>query len=886
MKKFIQLGFLSALALWDSLPGLLAASATQIPFPEALAKAAVVQTRLDHILENSLLLGNGDVNGVLYTSGDALLMRLTKNDVWDARVDTTNDPPLLKIDIQNKKLGGPIAGSMPSWDRPFPCPRVCAKLVLGANTTGSAWQPIRAEGRSNTWTNRAGAAVMSLEGGAGASCGYRLSGLDLPADRFPVLRVKLSGSANARYYIDVMASDQTALFGSKWIDSPAVPTERRFQLPAGKTAGSIVLYTWTVDGKPAENCFTEVAFEGTEKTVPIDLSKLQAAPRQSELDIQRAVASISPPGGGGNPIQIRALAQANVFLVRSDVPARLETVTATYLPPPQHGAEDGCEWVTQLLPGDADWPGMSFAVALAASGSTKTVAIVTSLDSPRPLADAIALARRTLNQAGSELIQQHEAAWAAFWSLSGVDLDDADLRAMWYRNLYSMRCVSKPGVEAIGLYAGLTNDEPPWHGSHTLNYNSEQTFWGWYICNHAELSEPYERMMRRYLPRARWFAKQTYGLNGAHYPHNVFTHEIPDPENCRSKNSRMHAFPPYAQTIGVSGHVVQNIWLHYKYYPDRRFLAEIAYPTLREVATFYAEFIGRCERTPQGKVILAPSYSPEHWSLAPDFKYNRDCAYDLAYARMTLNAAIEGAQKLGTDSSLAERFRQALASLPDYPTTREADPIVVDVRDAPPIEYNIAVPVVPVFPAEQITWFSTAAEKRLFTRTLERVKWSGYNSSILLPVAGARLSVPGAWAAMKKEFLKRSRPNGTITLLPGDGCGHFTEQFAASGAIAELLLQSVGDVVRILPAWPKEKPARFENLRAQGGFLVSAEQRDGQLTHLEISSTVGGPLRLLSPWADRPVSVAGRSQPLKADARGLIEVETQAGERLLMTSAQ
>ncbi len=153
-------------------------------------------------------------------------------------------------------------------------------------------------------------------------------------------------------------------------------------------------------------------------------------------------------------------------------------------------------------------------------------------------------------------------------------------------------------------------------------------------------------------------------------------------------------------------------------------------------------------------------------------------------------------------------------------------------------------------------------------------------------MAGARLSVPGAWATMKKEFLKRSRPNGTITLLPGDGCGHFTEQFAASGAIAELLLQSVGDVIRILPAWPREKPARFENLRAQGGFLVSAEQRDGQLIHLAISSTAGGLLRLLSPWPDRPISVAGRSQPLKADARGLIEVETQAGERLLMTSAQ
>jgi alpha-L-fucosidase 2 len=116
---------------------------------------------------------------------------------------------------------------------------------------------------------------------------------------------------------------------------------------------------------------------------------------------------------------------------------------------------------------------------------------------------------------------------------------------------------------------------------------------------------------------------------------------------------------------------------------------------------------------------------------------------------------------------------------------------------------------------------------------------------------------------MKTEFLKRSRPNGTITLQAGDGCGHFTEQFAAAGAIAELLLQSVGDIIRVFPAWPKEKDAEFATLRAQGGFLVSAEQRAGKLAKLEIVSTVGGKLRLMDPWSAR-----------------LIERETKPGEKM------
>jgi alpha-L-fucosidase 2 len=68
-----------------------------------------------------------------------------------------------------------------------------------------------------------------------------------------------------------------------------------------------------------------------------------------------------------------------------------------------------------------------------------------------------------------------------------------------------------------------------------------------------------------------------------------------------------------------------------------------------------------------------------------------------------------------------------------------------------------------------------------------------------------------------------------------------------------LLLQSVGDIIRVFPAWPKAHDAKFENLRAQGGFLVSAEQRGGKTVKLQIVSTVGGKLRLLDPWTGQIV---------------------------------
>jgi hypothetical protein len=352
------------------------------------------------------------------------------------------------------------------------------------------------------------------------------------------------------------------------------------------------------------------------------------------------------------------------------------------------------------------------------------------------------------------IIRDHEAGWEKFWSASGLDVDDTDLRDMWYRNLYFYRCVSKPGVVAVGLYAGLVSDNPNWHGGHTINYNAEQTHWS-------------------------------------------------------------------------------------------------AYPVLREVALFYADFMDQCRTNTAGKVILAPSVSPEHWGWTPNMERNRNVASDLAFVRFTLLAAAQAADILGRDADLAARFRAQLTRLPDYPLSKETEPIVVDVDDAPPANYNIAVPAVPVFPGEQITWFSTDAEKQLFTRTLDRLQWNGYNSSLIMPMARARLSLPDVWEYLKREMLKRSRPNGTITLAAGDGCGHFTEQFAVSAAVSELFLQSVGGVMRVFPAWPKDKDGRFTRLRARGGFLVTAAQKAGAITQLEIVSTVGGPLRLLNPWSGK-----------------------------------
>ena len=705
-----------------------------IPFPTDLDNAAISVPRLDNILEYALLLGNGDLNGLLYSDNGQLVLRITKNDVWDARLLTENDPPLPTLKRLKELANGPWPDR--NWILPegvavtekdsyhanaFPCPRACAVVKL--NTPGAA----------------------------------------------------------------------------------------------------------------------------------------------AKLDIARAVVQT------GETNTVRALAHANVFLIESPASATLEPIRPDDLPPVVTGKTDGVDWVKQTIPADPDWSGLTFAVALAQNATRKTVAVVTSREARNPVATAVKLASDTLRADQTAIVSRHEKIWSDFWSRSGVRLDDPFLTATWYRNLYFLRCVTKPGAVSPGLFAGLTTDRPAWHGDYHTNYNLQQTFWTAYNTNHPELAEPYDQLIRDYLPRAQWLAKRIYDLNGAYYPHVLYAYEPPHPDQCRSRNGRQYIHHVWGMTLGVTGFTVQPLWWHYKYAPSRKLLEKTVYPAIREAALFYADFADQCDRRPDGKIVLGPSVSPEHHGWTPRFELNSDCAFDIAMVRYTLEAAIEGAGLLRRDAKLVARWKQTLDRLPDYPTTRDDPPIVVDVAGATPMSYNLTVPTVPVFPGDVIAWWSPESQRKLFARTIAGCKWNGNNSTFVLAVGRARLGLSDTVDWLRNELQLRMRPNQLIALnrlgrSRFNDHGHYTEQFAASMAIGELLLQSVGDIIRVFPSWPTDKDASFDNLRAQGGFLVTAEQKAGKIVKLEITSTVGGKLRLLNPWTNR-----------------IVERETRPGNKLIFT---
>ncbi|KKK77454.1 hypothetical protein LCGC14_2853460, partial [marine sediment metagenome] len=92
------------------------------------------------------------------------------------------------------------------------------------------WTVERREGVENTWQRRGLLAVMGIVGRARASTGFAYP-VNVDTAQLAELHVTLSGTPNARCFIQLSNPQQPTVFRSEWFDAPSEPTELVFKLP-------------------------------------------------------------------------------------------------------------------------------------------------------------------------------------------------------------------------------------------------------------------------------------------------------------------------------------------------------------------------------------------------------------------------------------------------------------------------------------------------------------------------------------------------------------------------------------------------------------------------------------------------------------------------------
>jgi alpha-L-fucosidase 2 len=196
----------------------------------------------------------------------------------------------------------------------------------------------------------------------------------------------------------------------------------------------------------------------------------------------------------------------------------------------------------------------------------------------------------------------------------------------------------------------------PWSGSVTTNGNLPCAISFLLMGNTPELMHAYFRFHDERMDGFRQNAKVLYGTRGIHIPAQV---------TMGPWETDFTPIYPHLWWYAGAAWTALSYYDYYRYSGDAAFLAQRAYPLMREAAAFYEDFLTVSDDN--GRLVFAPSFSPEN---APGGEENCRVAInatmEIGAARQLLGNAIAAARFLGVDADLQQTWATLISRLPEY----------------------------------------------------------------------------------------------------------------------------------------------------------------------------------------------------------------------------
>ena len=438
-------------------------------------------------------------------------------------------------------------------------------------------------------------------------------------------------------------------------------------------------------------------------------------------------------------------------------------------------------------------------------------------------------------------------------NLRTAHASDPALEALLFNyGRYLMISASRPGSRAINLQ-GIWNEQiqPPWWSNYTININLQMNYWPAEPCNLAECHWPLFDFVRHLSVAGRETAKVLYGMRGWVAHHQVDGRYQTTPIGALNGRAYDHPIRYGMWTMGGAW-LCQHFWQHYLFGGDTQFLRETAWPVLRSAAEFYLDWL---VEGPDGSLTTAPSTSPENSYLLPDGSRHAlsiGTTMDIAILRDFFSTIGRAAHLIGmTEDPVVIAAREALQRLPGYGVA--ADGQLLEWReDLPQAEHphRHVSHLCGLFPSAQISPDMTPQLAEAAARTLEERGDTGTGWSFAWKIAlWARLgradmayrNIGHLFTAVDPDIQFAADLGGGLypNLLAACPPFNIDANFGYAGAVAEMLVQSHGDEIVVLPALPEAWPdGEVRGLRCRGQIEIDMVWRSGSLQELRIRSEI------------------------------------------------
>ena len=453
---------------------------------------------------------------------------------------------------------------------------------------------------------------------------------------------------------------------------------------------------------------------------------------------------------------------------------------------------------------------------------------------------------------------------------------DPGLETLYFQyGRYLLISSSRPGGPPANLQ-GIWNKElrAPWSSNYTININTEMNYWPAEVTNLSEMHLPLLNFIKELSITGANTARQFYNANGwvAHHNSDIWA-------TSNAVGNKGDGDPVWANWYMGGNWLCQHLWEHYAFTGDKKFLAEKAYPVMKQAALFTIDWLVEDKN---GYLVTVPSTTPENKfkdSKGAEQGVSVATTMDMAIIWDLFTNVIESSQALGIDPGFRNTLIEKRSKL--YPMHIGSKGQLLEWYkefEETDLQHRHVSHLFGLHPGRQISMqtpaFFDAAKKTLDIRGDEGTGWSkGWKINWW-----ARLLEGDHAYKLIRQLLQYT--NTTAGSVHGGGTypnffdAHPPFQidgnFAGTAGMAEMLLQSHLGEVSLLPALPTMwKEGMVKGLKARGAFEVSMQWKDHRLTKAAIAALKGGKC------------IIRTAVPVKA--KGLNAVSVKEGSGYLLT---
>ncbi|MBN2815004.1 MAG: hypothetical protein JXQ80_13055 [Bacteroidales bacterium] len=679
----------------------------------------------------AMTINNLKMRTTLWGPTDRITLSLTKNDVWDRRV---NPRGLKTVTLQEivegasspanagfkgkgndgqrpwgygylLKEGGFYDPYRQPYEYAMPCLKPVGQIILGIDQMKGAVPPEITQSCAN------GLVEMTLEKqGAKADLQYVLG----MSSNIYAIRGKLHGIKEQVWlrlfrHRDTAHEDYMNAEGTTYI-KPGTEADSAFNYPMdAPTSGTDGKYFWIRQRMPPEKTFPQ-GFEYV-------LVGVLLTPGETKIE------AVEGQTGLGTPPPNERIAKSK------------GAATTVFFPPMEGQFE-------------------------------ALVTIVTTTDGP----DVLKLAKERLAQAEKSgfdgILEENNLWWNAFYDkrengrvyygLTGDGCTD-DIKSIY--NSYADHHgggthTDMRKYECSAEYVHPERDAQAWSSSPC--YNEVFTTMH-FVRNWADHQQMWKQLVWHWMDGAKNNARIMFGMPGMAILHGYQPPIKPD--------KIVHTTLTLEFCLETMAQIIRPVWDEWDYGGDIDVLRHECYPLLKEMAVFYANYAKKGE---DGYYHIIPSMEPEKWGWYAGLSMNKDVISSLCMFKWGLNKAAEASEILNVDVDLRKQWREVAGHLAPYPVWEGPEgPMYCAIKGIEPVHFDAdhfgEAAQYPVLLSDDITLDSPREQKEMMLRTARKLNNAGTTGQTLTLLG--QQGYEAFWNDLNAEALLNSR-SGRIHLFP------------------------------------------------------------------------------------------------------------------------